>query len=246
MFDHIFEAVGTGPAYAAPMTLLSVNAGRAKSVGYTDSASGMTGIDKRPVDGPVRIESPGPSGVGASGVAGDDVCDLRFHGGADRAVYAFAREDLDLWGRELGRELENGSFGENLTTRGLDVNGALIGERWRIGESVVLEVTGGRIPCRTFQGHLEERGLDAKGWVRRFTQAEAGPGALLRVIEPGEVRAGDPVTVVHRPDHTVTVAFLHRAATTERALLPETLVAAEWMESGLLALARQYADKYSG
>ncbi len=246
MFDHIFEAVGTGPAYAAPMTLLSVNAGRAKSVGYTDSASGMTGIDKRPVDGPVRIESPGPSGVGASGVAGDDVCDLRFHGGADRAVYAFAREDLDLWGRELGRELENGSFGENLTTRGLDVNGALIGERWRIGESVVLEVTGGRIPCRTFQGHLEERGVDAKGWVRRFTQAEAGPGALLRVIEPGEVRAGDPVTVVHRPDHTVTVAFLHRAATTERALLPETLVAAEWMESGLLALARQYADKYSG
>ncbi|MGY3850631.1 MOSC domain-containing protein [Streptomyces sp. NRRL F-5193] len=228
------------------MTLLSVNAGRAKSVGYTDSASGMTGIDKRPVDGPVRIESPGPSGVGASGVAGDDVCDLRFHGGADRAVYAFAREDLDLWGRELGRELENGSFGENLTTRGLDVNGALIGERWRIGESVVLEVTGGRIPCRTFQGHLEERGVDAKGWVRRFTQAEAGPGALLRVIEPGEVRAGDPVTVVHRPDHTVTVAFLHRAATTERALLPETLVAAEWMESGLLALARQYADKYSG
>ncbi|MFJ3609013.1 MOSC domain-containing protein [Streptomyces hydrogenans] len=228
------------------MTLLSVNAGRARSVGYTDSASGMTGIDKRPVDGPVRIESPGPSGVGASGVAGDDVCDLRFHGGADRAVYAFAREDLDLWGRELGRELENGSFGENLTTRGLDVNGALIGERWRIGESVVLEVTGGRIPCRTFQGHLEERGVDAKGWVRRFTQAEAGPGALLRVIEPGEVRAGDPVTVVHRPDHTVTVAFLHRAATTERALLPETLVAAEWMESGLLALARQYADKYSG
>ncbi|WP_200426080.1 MOSC domain-containing protein [Streptomyces sp. NE5-10] len=228
------------------MTLLSVNAGRAKRVGYTDSASGTTGIDKRPVDGPVRIESPGPSGVGASGVAGDDVCDLRFHGGTDRAVYAFAREDLDLWGRELGRELENGFFGENLTTSGLDVNGALIGERWRIGESVVLEVTGGRIPCRTFQGHLEERGVDAKGWVRRFTRAEAGPGALLRVIEPGEVRAGDPVTVVHRPDHTVTVAFLHRAATTERALLPETLVAAEWMESGLLALARQYADKYSG
>ncbi|MFF9499537.1 MOSC domain-containing protein [Streptomyces sp. NPDC014656] len=228
------------------MTLLSVNAGRAKSVGYTDSASGTTGIDKRPVDGPVRVESPGANGVGASGVAGDDVCDLRFHGGADRAVYAFAREDLDLWERELGRKLANGSFGENLTTSGLDVNGALIGERWRIGGTVVLEVTGGRIPCRTFQGHLEERGADAKGWVRRFTRAQAGPGALLRVIEPGEVRAGDPVTVVHRPDHTVTVAHLHRAATTERELLPGTLVAAEWMESGLLALARRYADEYSG
>lgn len=227
------------------MTLLSVNAGRAKNVGYTDSPAGRTGIDKRPVDGPVRIESPGPAGVGASGVAGDDVCDLRFHGGADRAVYAFAREDLDRWERELGRELANGSFGENLTTSGVDVNGALIGERWRIGEDVVVEVTGGRIPCRTFQGHLEEKGVDARGWVKRFTRAEAGPGALLRVIEPGEVRAGDPVTVVHRPDHTVTVAFLHRAATVERERLAETLVAAEWMESGLLDLARTYADKYA-
>lgn len=228
------------------MKLLSVNLGHRKSVPYTDHPDGVTGIDKQPVEGPVRVAAPGPKGTGGSGVAGDQICSLRHHGGDDQAVYAVAREDLDDWERELGRPLANGVFGENLTTSGLDVSGALIGERWRIGESVVLEVTGGRIPCRTFQGHLEERGLDAKGWVRRFTQAEAGPGALLRVIEPGEVRAGDPVTVVHRPDHTVTVAFLHRAATTERALLPETLVAAEWMESGLLALARQYADKYSG
>ncbi|SEC68918.1 MOSC domain-containing protein [Streptomyces sp. TLI_105] len=222
------------------MTLLSVNVGRARPVEYTDAASGMTGIDKRPVEGPVRIEAPGAPGVGASGVAGDAVCDLRFHGGDDRAAYAFAREDMDLWERELGRELANGSFGENLTTRGLDVNGALIGERWRIGEEVVLEVTGGRIPCRTFAGFVEE-----KGWVKRFTQSQAGPGALLRVIVPGEVRAGDPITVLHRPDHDITVALLHRAATTERALLPSTLAAAEWMESGLLALARQYTEKYA-
>ncbi|WP_405856769.1 MOSC domain-containing protein [Streptomyces sp. NBC_00090] len=221
------------------MTLLSVNAGRARAADYTESATGMTGIDKRPVAGPVRIEAPGAPGVGASGVAGDAVCDLRFHGGDDRAAYAFAREDMDLWERELGRELANGCFGENLTTLGLDVNGALIGERWRIGEDVVLEVTGGRIPCRTFAVFLGE-----KGWVRRFTQSTAGPGALLRVIVPGEVRAGDPITVVHRPDHDVTVALLHRAATAERTLLPETLVAAEWMESGLLALARQHAEKY--
>lgn len=221
------------------MTLLSVNAGRARAADYTDAASGLTAIDKRPVDGPVRIEAPGPPGVGRSGVAGDTVCDLRFHGGDDRAAYAFAREDMDLWERELGRALANGSFGENLTTRGLDVNGALIGERWRIGEDVVLEVTGGRIPCRTFAGFVEE-----KGWVKRFTQSAAGPGALLRVIVPGEMRAGDPITVVHRPDHDVTVALLHRAATAERTLLPGTLAAAEWMESGLLALARQYAEKY--
>jgi len=222
------------------MTLLSVNVGRGKAVDYTEAAAGLTAIDKRPVEGPVRIEAPGAPGVGRSGLAGDTVCDLRFHGGDDRAAYAFAREDLDRWERELGRPLANGSFGENLTTQGLDVNGALIGERWRIGEEVVLEVTGGRIPCRTFAGFLEE-----KGWVKRFTQSDAGPGALLRVIVPGEIRAGDPITVVHRPDHDITVALLHRAATTERALLPSTLVAAEWMESGLLALARQYAEKYA-
>ncbi|MCB8904128.1 MULTISPECIES: MOSC domain-containing protein [unclassified Streptomyces] len=222
------------------MTLLSVNVGRAEAVDYTEAASGLTAIDKRPVEGPVRIEAPGAPGVGRSGLAGDTVCDLRFHGGDDRAAYAFAREDLDRWERELGRPLANGSFGENLTTADLDVNGALIGERWRIGEEVVLEVTGGRIPCRTFAGFLEE-----KGWVKRFTQSEAGPGALLRVIVPGEIRAGDPITVVHRPDHDITVALLHRAATTERTLLPRTLVAAEWMESGLLALARQYAEKYA-
>ncbi|MFJ5828682.1 MOSC domain-containing protein [Streptomyces sp. NPDC093089] len=221
------------------MTLLSVNVGRARAVEYTDSASGTTGIDKRPVDGPVRIEDPGPPGVGAGGLAGDSVCDLRFHGGRDRAAYAFAREDLDRWEAELGRPLANGSFGENLTTLGLDVNGALIGERWRIGDDVVLEVTGGRIPCRTFGGFVGE-----KGWVKRFTRSTAGPGALLRVIEPGEIRAGDPITVVHRPDHHVTVAVLHHAATAERTLLPGTLAAAEWMESGLLALARRYADAY--
>lgn len=126
------------------MQVLSVNVGRAEPVEYTDAASGKTGIGKRPVPGPVRIVAPGQNGVGASGVDGDDVCDLRFHGENDRAAYAFAREDLDIWERELGRSLGNGSFGENLMTSGYDINGALIGERWRIGSELVLEVTGGR------------------------------------------------------------------------------------------------------
>ncbi|WP_143320844.1 MOSC domain-containing protein, partial [Cellulomonas iranensis] len=126
-----------------------VNAGQARAVEYTDAPGGRSGIDKRPVDGPVRVFVPGDAGTG-SGVEGDTVCDSRFHGGADRAVYAFAREDLDGWEREFGRPLTNGSFGENLTTTGLDVTNALIGERWRVGPDVVLEVTGGRIPCRTF------------------------------------------------------------------------------------------------
>ncbi|MFE7951225.1 MOSC domain-containing protein [Streptomyces sp. NPDC057426] len=221
------------------MKVLSVNVGRAMAVEYTDAASGMTGIDKRPVKGPVRVEAPGPRGVGASGLAGDSVCDLRFHGGDDRAVSAFAREDMDVWERELGRPLADGSFGENLTTLGLDVNGALIGERWRVGPEVVLEVTGGRIPCRTFAGFIGE-----KGWVRRFMGSTAGPGALLRVIEPGSFTVGDPLEVVHRPDHDITVSLLHRAVTTERSLLPRTLVAAAWMDAELLELARTHTEKY--
>ncbi|MFG2822427.1 MOSC domain-containing protein [Kitasatospora sp. NPDC048365] len=219
------------------MKLLSVNVGKAVPVEYTDAPSGTTGVDKRPVDGPVRLSRPGPKGVGASGVAGDDVCDLRFHGGPDRAAYAYAREDLDFWEDEANRAFAAGSFGENLTMEGVDVTNALIGERWQVG-GVLVEVTGGRIPCRTFQGFLAEQ-----GWVKRFTRA-GRPGALLRVIEEGEVRAGDPITVVHRPAHAVTVGTLFHAATLDRTRLAETLVAAEWMESGLLGLAREYAAKY--
>lgn len=167
-----------------PMRLLTVNTGRPKAVPYTDAPAGVTGIDKRPADGPVRVADPGPKGTGGSGLAGDSVCDLRHHGGSDQAVYAFAREELDAWERELGHPLANGAFGENLTTRGVDVSGARIGERWRIGAGLVLEVTSGRIPCRTFAGHVgEER------WVKRFTQA-AAPGAYLRVIEPGRSGPG--------------------------------------------------------
>jgi len=220
------------------MKLLSVNLGHAGPVPYTDQPQGLTGIDKRPEDGPVRVAAPGPKGVGASGPAGDTVMDLSHHGGDDQAVYAVAREDLDGWERELGRPLPNGSFGENLTTEGLDITGALIGERWRIGTEVVLEVTCGRIPCRTFQGHVGE-----KGWVKRFTRKGA-PGAYLRVIEPGEIRAGDPVEVVHRPSHDVTVGLQFLAVTTERELLPRLLAAGEALHPEGREEARKYLEKY--
>ncbi|KOV93561.1 sulfurase [Streptomyces sp. NRRL B-1140] len=220
------------------MKLLSVNLGRAVAVPYTDNPQGVTGIDKRPVDGPVRVSAPGPKGVGGSGLAGDAVCKLEHHGGDDQAVYAMAREDMDAWERELGRTLPHGAFGENLTTRGLDVSGALIGERWRIGPDVVLEVTSGRIPCRTFQGHLDE-----KGWVKRFTQRGA-PGAYLRVIEPGEIHAGDAVEIVHRPGHDVTVALQFRAVTTERELLPRLPAAGEALHPEVLRTAREHLEKY--
>lgn len=219
------------------MKVLSVNVGRAQSVPYTDHPQG-TGIDKRPVDGPVRVAAPGPRGIGGSGLAGDTVCSKEHHGGDEQAVYAVAREDLDEWESELGRPLRDGMFGENLTTQGLDVSGALIGERWRIGSEVVLEVTSGRIPCATFQGHLGE-----KRWAKRFTQRGA-PGAYLRVIEPGEIRAGDPVDIVHRPDHDVTVALYFRALTTERTLLPRLLTAGAALHSGATAAVHEHVRKY--
>ncbi|MDG4859074.1 MOSC domain-containing protein [Streptomyces sp. T-3] len=220
------------------MKLLSLNLGAHRPSEHTDAPSGGTGIDKRPTDGPVRVTAPGPKGVGASGLAGDTVADLRFHGGPDQAVYAYAREDLDRWETELGHPLAGGAFGENLTTSGVDVNGAKIGERWRIGPDLVLEVTSGRIPCRTFAGHLGEQ-----GWIKRFTQA-AVPGAYLRVIEPGEIRAGDPIEIVHRPDHEVTVSFGFRAGTTERELLPRVLAAGEALHPDLLRKAREYVAKH--
>jgi MOSC domain-containing protein YiiM len=204
------------------MKLLSVNlASPMHTPSTTGAPGGMTGIDKRPVSGPVEVAAPGPKGTAGSAFAQDTIGDKRHHGGDDQAVYAFAREDLDSWALELGRELDNGSFGENLTTHGLDVSGARIGERWHIGSQVVLEVTGTRIPCRTFAAWIGQRDL-----VKRFTD-KAVPGAYLRVIEPGPVRGGDGIRIVHRPDHEVTVSFLFRALTREPELLPRVLAAGD-------------------
>lgn len=195
------------------MEVLSVNVGRPRSNRWKNVRT--TGIDKQPVAGPVAVRAPGPKGTGEVGLAGDRAYDVRHHGGPDQAVHAYAREDLDAWQDELDEQLANGTFGENLTTCGLDVSGALIGERWRIGRDVVLEVSCPRIPCATFQGWM---GRD--GWIERFMRA-AKPGAYLRVIQPGDVRAGDPVEIVHRPGHGTTVALAFRAMTLEPALLQE-------------------------
>ncbi|TQJ00653.1 MOSC domain-containing protein YiiM [Amycolatopsis cihanbeyliensis] len=165
------------------------------------------------------MRAPGVKGVGGSGLVGDRVRDLRHHGGNDQAVYAYAREDLDAWAVELARPLPCGTFGENLTTSGIDVTGALIGERWQVGAKVVLEVAVPRVPCRVFAGWLGEH-----GWVKTFT-ARAVPGAYLRVIEPGIIQNGDPITVVHRPGHDVTISLVFRALTNESALLPRLLAA---------------------
>jgi MOSC domain-containing protein YiiM len=159
--------------------------------------SGMTAIDKRPVAGKVS--------VGELGLAGDTQCDRRVHGGPDQAVYVYAREDADWWIDQLERDIPFGWFGENLDTVGLDVTGALIGERWRIGDgpdAVETEVRVPRLPCRTFQARM---GL--KGWQKRFLAA-GRPGAYLKVLRTGAIAAGDPVTVVYRPDHDVSIGHV--------------------------------------
>ncbi|HXC82123.1 MAG TPA: MOSC domain-containing protein [Trebonia sp.] len=212
------------------MRLISVNVGKPRPNPWKPVK--QTGIDKRPVTGPVMVTAPGPKGTGAVGLAGDRVYDVAHHGGTDQAVYAYAREDLDRWQADLDTPLRNGVFGENLTTEGLDVTGALIGERWRIGPDVLLEVSCPRIPCGTFQGWLAQA-----GWIKRFTQ-EARPGAYFRVLEPGLIQGGDPVTIEHRPAHDVTIAVAFKALTTEPDLLPR-LRSAEALPTRSHDLARK-------
>ena len=212
--------------------VLSVNLARVGPNPHKRGES-LTGIDKRPTSGPVLVREPGTKNDGlGGGLVGDTVCDRRNHGGNTQAVYAYAREDLDHWESVLGRALPDGVFGENLTTTGVDVNGAVIGERWRVGDEVELAVTVPRIPCGTFRGWIAER-----GWLRTFTLA-ALPGTYLSVVTPGRVQAGDPVTVVHRPAHGVTVAQVFRALTLEPELLP-SILAADELEAETRARARE-------
>lgn len=153
-----------------------------------------TAIDKRPVEGPVRVD--------LEGLAGDYVCDTANHGGPFKAVYAYDAAEADRWEQELGRALPFGWFGENLRIAGMPVTDAVIGERWRIGSDTELEVTGPRTPCGTF-------GMWAKEprWVKRFAD-RGDTGAYLSVVATGSIRAGDEVTRVFVPDHGVTVRDL--------------------------------------
>lgn len=215
-------------------TVLSVNAGRPEPAPYAGSL-GRTAIRKRPVAGPVRVRT--------LGLEGDQVANTRHHGGIYQAVYAFAQEDLDLWTERLGDTVAPGMFGENLTTTGIDVNEAVLGERWRIG-TALLQVCEVRTPCSVFKGWLGESGFDATRWVKRFT-AEGRPGPYLRVLEEGILQAGDVIAVAHRPDHGVTVSTMFKAFTTDRSLLPE-LLAVDCLPPAAHAEARAYLAAVTG
>jgi MOSC domain-containing protein YiiM len=186
-----------------------VNLGRARTLERRGRPV-RTGIWKHPTDGRVLADG--------NGIAGDFVGDRPGHGPPDKAVYAYAREDYDWWEAELGRALGPGTFGENLTLEGLDASGAAVGERWRAG-TALLEVTGPRLPC----WKLGVKMGDPK-FVKRFG-AELRLGAYLRVLEEGELAAGDAAEVVERPEHGVTVGLVGRAMLGERVLASQLLTA---------------------
>ncbi|AHK28588.1 MOSC domain-containing protein [Rhodococcus opacus PD630] len=160
-----------------------------------------TAIDKRPVDGPVRVTT--------AGLVGDHVCDTEYHGGPFKAVYAYQEDEAQRWASELGRELPAGWFGENLRLDGIAATDAVIGERWRIG-TTELEVTSPRTPCGTFGVWAAE-----PRWVKRFSE-RADTGAYLRVVTEGSVTAGDTVQRIHVPGHGVTVRDLFTGRDPER------------------------------
>lgn len=184
---------------------------------------GITAIDKRPVDGPVAVRR--------FGLYGDVQADRRDHGGPDQAVYAYAEEEAAWWAAELGQEVWPGRFGENLRTRGLDVDAAEIGAVWRIGDVLELEVTCPRTPCATFG-----RFLGQERWVRRFS-GRGRTGAYLRVVRPGDVQAGDRVHQVSTPGHGVTVS---RWYTGQDPADARTLLDAE--RDGALTLGERLRD----
>ena len=168
-------------------------------------AVGVTGIGKRPVESAL-LRPPGPKDGGlGSGLVGDFVGDAENHGGNDQAVYAFAREELDYWEARLGRELPDGMFGENLTTTGLDVDAARVGDRWAVGDEVVLEVTGPRVACATFAHRMGE-----PRWVRTFTEVGRS-GAYLAIVTGGTVRPGDAIRVLAQAAHDVPLPVLFAA-----------------------------------
>lgn len=158
---------------------------------------GTTAIDKRPVEGPVK--------VGRLGLYADVQADRKHHGGEDQAVYAYAAEDADWWSEQLQRDIPPGLFGENLRLEGVEVSNARVGERWQIGD-VVLEVTSARTPCMTFARWMGE---EDNGWVRRFSDARR-LGAYLRVVRPGRLAAGDAVEVVPAPEDAPTILDEYR------------------------------------
>ncbi len=196
-------------------SLVSVTVGRPRTVPW-GGATVTTSIWKHPVAGPVPVR-----GVNLDG---DDQADRSVHGGPDKAIYAYGVDDYRFWSAELSRDVGAGSFGENLTIDGLDVSGALVGERWQIG-TAIFEVSQPRVPCYKLGIRMED-----PTFPRRFAAAER-PGAYLRIVREGTVGASDDVSVIYRPRHGLTAALVARAYHADRTLVPRLLEVPELSSS---------------
>ena len=208
--------------------LLSVNVGGPRPVD-TGQRVILTAIWKSPVEGRVAVRG--------ANLEGDAQADRSVHGGPDKAVYAYAMEETRLWEDELGRSLGPGAFGENLTIEGIDVSGALLGERWRIG-TTLLEVVQPRLPC--FKLGLR---FGDPAFVRGFGRASR-PGAYLRIVEEGELGAGDAVEVetATLPGHGVTVRMVADAILLDPGLVPRVLAVPQLIPQLREWLAERDAD----
>jgi MOSC domain-containing protein YiiM len=195
--------------------VLSVNVGTVREFEYGGRPA-KSAIWKAPAVG--RIAARGVN------LAGDDQADRQAHGGPDKAVYAYAVEDARWWEREIGRPLAYGEFGENLTTEGMEVNDALVGERWEVG-TTVLEVSEPRIPCWRLGVRMND-----KTFPRRFTEA-LRPGPYLRIVVEGDVGAGDEIRVVERPEHGLTIRDVFRIYTRDRDEVERLLAVPRMSES---------------
>ena len=196
----------------------SVNVGSVRTVIW-EGRSVRSAIWKAPVSGRVAVR-----GVNADG---DDQANRDAHGGPDQVLYAYALEDYDWWSAQLGQPLEPGTFGDNLTVTGIDVSGALIGERWQAG-GILVEVSQPRIPCFKLGMRMGD-----PAFPRSFAAA-GRPGVYLRLVGEGDVAAGDPVEVVTRPAHRLTAADVSRIYHTDRSeaasLLDVPELSATWRE----------------
>ena len=183
-----------------PGTLISVNVGGIRQFDYHGQPA-VSAIWKSPVEG--RVAARGVN------LEGDDQADREANAGRNKAVYAYAIEDYRWWEGEIDRDLGSGQFGENLTTEGIDVTGALVGERWQIG-SAVFEVSEPRVPCWRFAVRMEDN-----TFPKQFTKA-GRPGAYLRIVTEGDVGAGDEIRVVEQPDHGLSIGDFFRIFTRDR------------------------------
>ncbi len=207
------------------MRLVSVNVGKPRLLARLGRTV-KTGIVKSPVSGRVRVSR--------TGIEGDGQADLDSHGGVDMAVHGYPFEHYPYWQRELAREgMSPGQFGENLTVEGATESDLRIGDVVRVG-GALLEVSQPRIPCVKLAMRME-----LAAFPKMFL-ASGKVGFYFRVLEEGEIGAGDVIEWERRPDDSMTVREVAGLVTFE----PHQVEAVR-RAAGLPALSQEWRDRFA-